>query len=51
MIPKKDQTSFLKKRPTSTNKMEAGTPNTGEPPNMRRQSQANAEKDPIHRLS
>jgi len=31
--------------------MEAGTPNTGEPPNMRRKSQANAEQDPIHRLS
>jgi len=29
----------------------AGTPNTGEPPNMRRKSQANAETDPIHRLS
>ena len=51
MIPKNDQFSFPKKRPTSKNKMEAGTPNTGEPPNMRRKSQANAEQDPIHRLS
>ena len=51
MIHKNNQSSVPKKRPTSKNKMEAGTPNTGEPPNMRRQSQANAEKDPIHRLS